>query len=188
MLFRSVRETLDLPNRKLFDSYEPRVALAKVFRRYRPRIVLGIHGKTPGASPDHWQAMQITDAAVFYARLTKWDDYFDGLSVHTVSALLYYTLGFGTLELPLAAGHLVVDIGDTLETKLKAVRCYATQFPKAKEFIFERIRAAAMHDGIAAGYEAGELFASPRTLGTRDLMHFLFGLTPADEPRKPEVR
>ena len=57
------------------------------------------------------------------------------------------------------------------------MRCYATQFPKAKEFIFERIRAAAMHDGIAAGYEAGELFASPRTLGTRDLVHFLFGQT-----------
>jgi hypothetical protein len=108
--------------------------------------------------------------------------------VHTISAHLYYTLGFGTLQLPLAAGHLVVDIGDTIDAKLQAVRCYATQFPKAKEFIFERIRAAAMHDGIAAGYDAGELFASTRALGTRDLVHFLFGQTPSDEPRKPEVR
>ena len=93
-----------------------------------------------------------------------------------------------TIRLPVAAGHLVVDIANTLETKLRAVRCYATQFSKAKEFIFERIRAAAMHDGTAAGYEAGELFASTRTLGTRDLVHFLFGQTPAAEPRKPEVR
>src|ERR1700682_5608912 len=32
-----VRGLLDLPNRRLFDSFEARVALAKVFRRYRPR-------------------------------------------------------------------------------------------------------------------------------------------------------
>lgn len=68
-----MRETLDLPNRKLFDCFEARVALAKVLRRYRPKIVLGIADKTPMASPDHWQAMQITDASVFYSRLTKWD-------------------------------------------------------------------------------------------------------------------
>ncbi len=184
----SVRLQLGLPNRRLFDSFEARVALAKELRKYRPRLVLGFGEKTPLASPDHWQAMQITDAGIFYARLTKWDDYFDHLPVHTVSAHLYYTLGFGTLQLPLSAGHLVVDIGDTLDTKLEAVRCYATQFPKAKEFIFERIRAAALHDGIAAGYDAGELFASTRTLGTRDLVHFLFGQAPVDEPRKPEVR
>jgi bacillithiol biosynthesis deacetylase BshB1 len=183
-----VRVNLDLPNRRLFDSFEARVALAKELRKYRPRLVLGFGEKTPLASPDHWQAMQITDAAVFYARLTKWDEYFDQLPVHTVSAQLYYTLGFASLALPAAAGHLVVDIADTLETKLASIRCYATQFPKHKEFIYDRVRAAALHDGMAAGYGAGEMFASPRTLGTRDLVHFLFGLAPSDEPRKPEIR
>lgn len=188
MLGVQLRVQLALPNRRLFDTFEARVALAKEFRKYRPRLVLGFGEKTPLASPDHWQAMQITDAAIFYARLTKWDEHFDHLPVHTISAQLYYTLGFGTLQLPLAAGHLVVDIGETIETKIKAIRCYATQFPKSKEFIFDRVRAAAMHDGVAAGYDAGELFASTRTLGTRDLVHFLFGQTPGDEPRKPEVR
>ncbi len=86
--------TLDLPNRRLFDSFEARVALAKVFRRYRPQVVLGFGGKTPLASPDHWQAMQITDAAVFYSRLTKWDEHFDSLPVHTIPAQLYYSLAF----------------------------------------------------------------------------------------------
>lgn len=183
-----VRVQLDLPNRRLFDSFEARVALAKEFRKYRPRLVLGFGEKTPLASPDHWQAMQITDAAVFYARLTKWDDYFDGLPVHTISTQLYYTLAFNSLALPHGAGHLVVDIGDTLETKLRSVRCYQTQFPPAKEHVLERVRAMALHQGVAAGFSAGELFVSPRTLGTRDLMHFLFGQTPADEPRKPDVR
>src|ERR1700741_3219847 len=58
------RETLSLPNRRLFDSFDARVMLAKVFRRWRPRVVLGLAGKTVLASPDHYQAMLITDAAV----------------------------------------------------------------------------------------------------------------------------
>jgi LmbE family N-acetylglucosaminyl deacetylase len=182
------RIQLGLSNRRLFDSFEARVALAIELRRYRPRLVLGFGEKTPMASPDHWQAMQITDAAIFYSRLTKWDEYFQGLPVHTVSTHLYFTLAFHSLEPPPGAGHLVAEIGDTLETKLAAVRCYQTQFPPAKAHVLERVRAMALQQGAAAGYTAGELFASPRTLGTRDLMHFLFGLAPGDEPRKEDVR
>ena len=65
------RITMELPNRRLFDSFEARVALAKLFRQYRPKVVLGFGDKTPMASPDHYQAMLITDAAVFYSRLCK---------------------------------------------------------------------------------------------------------------------
>ncbi|MEX0710796.1 MAG: PIG-L family deacetylase [Pirellulales bacterium] len=184
----ATRIQLGLTNRRLFDDFEARVALAREFRKYRPKLVLGFGEKTPLASPDHWQAMQITDAAVFYSRLTKWDEHFDGLPVHTVSAQLYYTLAFSSLGLPAGAGHLVVDIAGTLETKLASVRCYQTQFPPAKAHVLERIKAFALQQGQAAGFDAGELFTSPRTLGTRDLMHFLFGLAPSDEPRKPDVR
>lgn len=167
------RVTLDLPNRRLFDSFESRVALAIELRRYRPRLVIGFGEKTPLASPDHWQAMQITDAAVFYARLTKWDAHFAGLPVHTVSTQLYYSLSLHTLELPAGDGSFVVDISDTLAAKLDSIRCYATQFPPAKAHVFERVRARAEHFGGIAGFAAGEVFVSPRTLGTRDLMQFL---------------
>ena len=50
------RRTLDLPNRRLFDTFETRVALAKELRRHRPRLVIGLGGKTSTASPDHYQA------------------------------------------------------------------------------------------------------------------------------------
>ncbi len=178
----AVRINLDLPNRRLFDTFEARVALAKVFRRYRPKLVIGFGEKTPLASPDHYQAMQITDAGIFYSRLTKWDDQFDHLPVHSVPAYLYYTLAFGSLGVPPGVGHLVVDISDTLESKIAAIRCYETQFPAAKAYIFDRVRAFALQQGQAAGYDAGELFASPRALGTRDLMHFLFGATLHEAP------
>lgn len=183
-----VRLNLNMPNRRLFDSFEARCELGKVFRRYKPKLVLGFGEKTPLASPDHFQAMQITDAGVFYSRLTKWDEYFDALPVHSVPAYLYYTLAFDSLAIPPGISRLVVDIGDTLKTKLDAVACYKTQFPPHKAHVIERVKAFAMQQGMAAGYTAGELLSSPRTLGTPDLMHFLFGTQPGTAPRPPDPK
>jgi len=171
------RVTMDLPNRKLFDSYEVRVQLATEFRKYRPKLVLGLGEKTPLASPDHWQAMQITDAAVFYSRLTKWDDAFSDLPPHTISAQLYYTLESRRVAPLDGPGQLIVDVSDTLEAKLASIRCYKSQFPPEKQHVFLRIEAWARYLGQAVGYEAGELLISPRNLGTRDLMATLFDLT-----------
>ncbi len=165
-----VRVTLDLPNRKLFDCFEARVALAKQFRIYRPKIVLGIADKTPLASPDHWQAMQITDAAVFYSRLTKWDGEFDGLPVHTIQQLLWYPLGFHHTKSTEAAGTIVVDISNALEKKLDAVRAYGSQFPETKQRIYQSIEHEARSLGLSAGFAAGELLISPRPIVVKDLM------------------
>lgn len=167
------RETLAFSNRRLFDGFEERVALAKVFRRFRPRIVMGIGGKTPLASPDHWQAMQITDAAVFYSRLTKWDDVFDGLPVHTVPRLLWYPLGLQTYGLPEEAGRFVVDISQTLPIKLEAIRAYRTQFPPTKERVFRLVEGQNRLYGTSAGFDAGELFVSASVLGVDDLVRAL---------------
>jgi len=167
-----VRVTLDLPNRKLFDSYESRVALAKVFRRHRPRIVLGIHAKTPGASPDHWQAVQITDAAVFYARLSKWDKEFDNLVVHPIQRQLYYPLGLAALDTPLERGF-VVDISKSLDRKLEAIRAYRSQFPPEKDRVFRIVEGQAKLYGAAAGFQAGEVLIPASTLGVRDLVKTL---------------
>jgi len=164
------RVTLDLPNRRLFDTFEGRVALATEFRRHRPRLVLGFGEKTPMASPDHWQAMQLTDAAVFYSRLTKWDDQFADLPPHTIQAQMYYTLAFRGVSLPPGEGHIVVNITDSLEQKMESIRCYQTQFPPEKEYVFERVRAIALQQGTAAGVPAGELLVSPQVLRTDDLM------------------
>jgi len=168
------RVTLDLPNRKLFDYYQARVKLAIEFRKYRPRLVLGFGEKTPLASPDHWQAMQITDAAIFYSRLTKWDDDFAGLPPHRINAQLYYTLAFYSNEPLPGAGHLVVDISRTLSLKMDSIRCYQTQFPPEKQHIFPRVEGAARQLGQTAGFAAGEMLVSPRNLGTQNLMAFLF--------------
>jgi LmbE family N-acetylglucosaminyl deacetylase len=167
------RETLPFPNRRLFDSFEVRVALAKVLRRWRPRVVLGLAEKTPLASPDHAQAVAITEAAVFYARLSKWDDTFDHLPVHTVSHLLGYFLFAGIPVVPPGHWPLVVDIAGHLETKLEAIGRYASQFPPEKAHVFPRVRAMAETAGIMAGCAAGEVLASTRMPCTSDPLGML---------------
>ena len=164
------RITLDFTNRRLFDSFEARVELAKVFRRFRPRLILSLGDRTPMASPDHWQAMQITEGAVFYSRLTKWDDQFDNLPPHTINSLLYYSLSFYSLDPPPQGNSFVVDISSTFEKKIAATRAYLTQFPKEKEPLSERLAAMAHYFGQAAGFERGERLASPRAIGLRHLM------------------
>jgi LmbE family N-acetylglucosaminyl deacetylase len=169
-----LRTLLHLANRRLFDSFEARVKLAIEFRKHRPRLVIGLGDKTPMASPDHWQAMQITDAAVFYSRLTKWDEQFENLPPHTISRQLYCLLGAPLSAPPLPGGQIVVDISGTLARKLAAIRCYKTQFPPEKEHLFERVDAADRYLGRSAGVVAAEMLFSPRPIVIKDLMRALF--------------
>lgn len=170
LLGLKARINLNLPNRRLFDGFEARVALAKVFRRHRPKVVLGFGGKTVLASPDHYQAMLITDAAVFYSRLTKWDEHFEGLATHTIANQLSFPMTLHRLDLPLASGYIIADIGETLDVKLEAIRCYRTQFPPEREGLFKTLEAMNRYHGTTAGFDAGELFMTHRSVGVDDLM------------------
>ena len=172
------REELGFPNRRLFDSFEVRVALARVFRRRRPRVVIGLGDRTPLASPDHAQATLITEAAVFYSRLCKWDEVFAGLPVHVVPSLLTYFLTPSVPAVPVGHFPLVVDIAGQLERKVESIRCYASQFPPEKAHVLARVQAAAEVVGAMAGCAAGELLASCRVPCTNDLLGQLFPPTP----------
>jgi LmbE family N-acetylglucosaminyl deacetylase len=168
------RVTLALPNRRLFDTFEARVVLAKELRRCRPRLVIGLGGRTPTASPDHYQASLIVEAAVFYMKLTRWEEHFEGLPPCVMPRRLECFLAFHSLS-PVERGAMVVDISSTLEKKLAAIACYASQFPPAKAGYLDHFRIFAAQQGIAAGFAAGEVLASPTAWGTRDLMGLLFG-------------
>ncbi|MEZ6096220.1 MAG: PIG-L family deacetylase [Pirellulaceae bacterium] len=170
MLGVQERIILDLPNRRLFDSFEARVALAKVFRRFRPRLVIGLAERTPMASPDHWQATLLTEAAVFYSRLTKWDESFDGLPPHRISQLMQYELNFDVTTNAVGLSSFICDISATIEQKLQAVRCYKTQFPAEKQHVFERVTSMAKSFGVSAGFEVGERLFVPAGIGIADPM------------------
>ncbi len=120
------RLTLDLPNRQLFDNFESRCKLATVLRQWRPKVVIVMYGKTLMASPDHYQAQLITEAAVFYSRLTKWEKYFNDLPVHRINSLLYFPVRFIEVN-PENFSSFFIDITNTVDLKERAILCYKSQ-------------------------------------------------------------
>lgn len=164
----AVCEILPLTNRELMDGPTARYALATILRRYKARILVGMAGRTPAASPDHYQSQLITEAARFYAQLTKWDDRFGGTLPHRVDHLLYRPVPMSA-EIHHFPSRFVVDIGATLDRKLRAIQCYESQFDgKRFERLAHWVRSVNGAEGALCGYEYGELFAVPRPLGVKD--------------------
>jgi len=182
-----VCETLTMPNRVLMDCPENRYQLAAVLRRYKPRILVGMAGRTVSASPDHYQAQLITEAARFYAQLTKWDDRFDGTAPHRMDHLIYRVVPMSA-ETHLFPARIVVDITETIDAKLAAVRAYRSQFDGERWTHVEHvIRSVAGFEGALAGYAYGEAYALPRPLGVPDLVAALgeWGPPPPFDPKSP---
>ncbi|HRX83616.1 MAG TPA: PIG-L family deacetylase [Phycisphaerae bacterium] len=182
-----VCETLTMPNRVLMDCPENRYVLATVLRRYKPKVLVGMAGRTVAASPDHYQAQLITEAARFYSQLTKWDDRFGGTEPHRMDHLLYRVVPMAA-ETNFFPSRIVVDIGDTIEKKLEAVRAYRSQFDGVRLAHVEHvIRSIAGYEGAMAGFAYGEAYAVPRPIGTSDLMAALgeWGPPPPFDPLAP---
>ncbi len=166
--------TLSLTNRELMDGPPARYAVATEFRRWRPKIVVGMAGRTPGASPDHYQSQLILEAARFYAQLTKWDDRFDHTPPHRIDWLWYRPVAMGAEQEHWPA-TFVIDVTDVYEQKIAAISCYKSQFDEHRlARLLHRIRARDANDGARAGFEYGELFALPHPVPLPDpLAHFL---------------
>jgi bacillithiol biosynthesis deacetylase BshB1 len=180
-----VRINLGLPNRELMDCPENRFSLATAFRRLRPNIVIGTAGRTPAASPDHHQAQLLVEAARFYSQLTKWDDRFGHTPPYRVPHLVYAPFLFDA-EVRHWHSTFVIDVSDTFEQKLRAVRCYESQFDAER---FERVRHAltghAVTAGSRCGFAYGELFALPGPLGAVDLVSLVSGAKAASPAPVP---
>jgi bacillithiol biosynthesis deacetylase BshB1 len=166
-------ETLALPNRELMDSPENRCAIATVFRRHRPKIVVGMAGRTPAASPDHYQGQLLVEAARFYAQLTKWGERFDNTAPHRID-WLWYRPTPGAAEVHHWHSTFVVDTSDVHEQKLAAIAAYKSQFPPERfERLAQRVRAWDTIEGGRCGFTYGELFALPHPLPLSDpVAHF----------------
>jgi N-acetylglucosamine malate deacetylase 1 len=170
-----VRINLGLPNRVLMDSPEARFRLGTELRRWQPKVVITTAGRTPAASPDHHQGHLLAEASRFYAQLTKWDDRFEGTAPYRVPHLVYAPFPFDA-EQRIYHSAFVIDVTDTFEQKMTAIRCYASQFDDAR---FDRVRhfvgGANAFMGARCGFTYGEMFALPHPVGGNDLMRIVEG-------------
>ncbi len=170
-----VRINIDLPNRILMDGPEARYALATAFRTYRPQVVIAAFGRTPAGSPDHYQGGLIAEAARFHSQLTKWDERFDDTSPYRVPHLVYAPFP-SDAENRLWNSTFVIDISETIEQKLEAVKAYQSQFDGNR---FEKVRhyltSANGYMGGRCGFLYGEQFALPTPVGGDDLFKLVLG-------------
>lgn len=170
-----LRKNLDLPNRVLMDCPEHRFRLATEFRRYRPSVIIVAYGRTPAASPDHYQGQLIAEAARFYSQLTRWDERFHHTAPYRIPHLVYAPFPFDA-ENRHWHSQFVIDISETIEQKLAAVRVYESQFDAHRfQRVEHMIRSVNGYYGARCGFHYGELFALPTPVGATDLVQLVHG-------------
>jgi LmbE family N-acetylglucosaminyl deacetylase len=148
---------LGYPDGRLVPSLELRRDLARVIRIERPDRVVGQsperNWERLGAShPDHLAAGEATVCAVYPDARNPFafpDLLVEGFEAHVVREL--WIMGF-TAD----AADAAVDITDTFERKLAALRCHVSQHTSGPE-LERRIRAWAANLARAAGLPDGRL-------------------------------
>lgn len=157
------RITLPLPNRYLMDTMENRVAVAEVIREVRPDLLFIPYWVD--AHPDHLAAERVSEAARFYAKLTKTEmrgqPHYPGRVLHFFST--HYRLRVDPA--------FIMDITDQIERKMEAVACYRSQFSEERGnlAILDTIRTVARYWGTRIRRPYGEPFASKEEIGLRGL-------------------
>ncbi|MDQ3082167.1 MAG: bacillithiol biosynthesis deacetylase BshB1 [Gemmatimonadota bacterium] len=165
----SARETLGLPDGGVVNTPQTRAMLAVAIRRFQPAIVIApsINGK----HPDHTVSAQLIRDACFVAGLRKVEPDVPAFRPRKVVHCLAYREDN-------IKPTFVVDISDTFEQKLEAVKCYSSQFDDAiqagevfpnGEQLYDIIRHQAAHYGSLIRARYGEPFFTTETMRVDDI-------------------
>jgi bacillithiol biosynthesis deacetylase BshB1 len=161
----SWRENLGLPNRRLEATLQARQKLATVIRRTRPRWLFAPYWVD--AHPDHVAAVELVEAARFWAKLTKTE--MPGEPHHPQRIYNYFCVHLKLAPQP----AFILDISSFWERKLEAISCYRSQFITGREEMqpsfLDRLKYEAAHWGQTIGVQYGEPFACREPLGLSNL-------------------
>jgi bacillithiol biosynthesis deacetylase BshB1 len=159
------RGNLGLPNRRLEADLAARAKLAGVIREQRPRFLFAPYWED--THPDHVAASALVDAARFWAKLTKSDLPGEPHFPHRI--FYYFSVHLRLHPKP----SFVLDVTPYLETKMKAIACYRSQFitgrPATPPTILDDLRDRARYWGWAIGTGHGEPFVCREDIGLHSL-------------------
>lgn len=163
------RENLGLPDAGIVNTPETRVALARLIRRFTPRVVIA--PAIQGRHPDHRTAAELVRDACFVAGLAKLAP---DVPKHRPFKVLHCLSFREDWQKP----SFVVDISSVFERKLQAVFCYASQFEGVSqagevypngEPLAEILRHQAAHYGSLIRCRYGEPFFTFETMRVDDV-------------------
>jgi bacillithiol biosynthesis deacetylase BshB1 len=165
------RRNAGLPDAGLVNNDETRRLVAGYIRAFRPRVVILPY--ITGRHPDHRVASQLAYDACFLAGLSK---YPAPGEPHRPHKLLYAL----TYREDAVKPSFVVDITAFMETKMEAVRCYASQFdgktsggevfPGGDRPLYDQVRMHAARYGSLIRTEYGEPFFVHETMQVDDVV------------------
>ncbi len=165
------RESLRLPDSALERTVTHRDVIVSALRRLRPAIVVTQHWDQ--RHPDHGMASHLVYDACFMAGLRNYRP--DLGAAFRPRKLVFATSMTETIEAP---PSFVVDITATFETKMRAIRAFASQFaPAGGETValpFERfqesVELTARRHGQRIGVTFGEGFVTREPVEVDDLL------------------
>lgn len=156
------RITLNLPNRYLMDSLEARKEVAEVIRELRPDILFAHYWVD--AHPDHKASSQITEAARFYAKLTKTE--MKGTPFFPKKIYYFFCTHFRLFVKP----AFIYDVSSFIDKKIQAVQTYKSQFREERGNlgIFDNLKEVARWWGSLIRVPFGEPFVCREQIGLHD--------------------
>jgi len=169
----AVRDNLGLPDGFFQNTREHQLQLVQAIRKYQPDIVLA--NATHDRHPDHGRGSDLAFEASFISGLAKVETKGENGKQEPwrPRALYHY------IQSQFMKPDFVVDISDTWDKKLEAIRAYKTQFfdPSSKEpetyistpGFMKMLEARATEMGHAIGTKYGEGFVTRRWIGVKSL-------------------
>jgi bacillithiol biosynthesis deacetylase BshB1 len=149
------RTLLGLKNREVIHNLESRHKLAALIRVHKPNVMFVPY--PIDAHPDHVAVTKIAEDARFDAKLTK--SGIPGEPWHPKRIIYYYCTHLRMNFNP----SFCIDITDQIETKMRAVDAYKSQFLTAE--IPDMVRNTAAYFGGRIGTRFAEPFFSYEVLG-----------------------
>ncbi|WP_084760938.1 bacillithiol biosynthesis deacetylase BshB1 [Cohnella panacarvi] len=156
----AVRDNLGLPDRRLAAVPEMIDRMVAAIRTYRPRLVFAPYGID--RHPDHVACSKMAEEAVFSAKLRR---YMPEMPAWNVDQLIFYFINDAHVP------QLLVDISDTQEIKMEALKAYRSQFMPAGD------RADWVETPLTAAYLEA-VVARDRLLGQPKRLAYAEGFIP----------
>jgi LmbE family N-acetylglucosaminyl deacetylase len=162
------RQTLSLRDRLIRDSIDARVAVARLIRIHKPRMVFTTAGA--GVHPDHHAVTDIVVNGVFYARLPKWShlpegEALGGTDPHEIQRLFF---GHCRMEPAWTSFDFAVDVTELYPRKLDALQIYESVFSGAQADLLEKYTAEDRYIGSQVGVRYAEAFKARTPLLVAD--------------------
>ena len=163
------RVNVGLPDGHLAVSEEHRIAIVRLLRRHRPKVIFTAHWDDP--HPDHAATSHIVRDAARLATMRRFDKDAGGepIKMPAIAHAVYSRL---------VVPSFIVDVSDFAAQKMEAIRAYASQFyladskePEtriAQKGFLRQIEDRARYYGSLIGVADGEPFYVREALNVED--------------------